>query len=348
MCVALSCFPPPSVCAKDISSGRRGREGVRLDFASEVPVPESTSPLKRGGEAAQGGSPSKHGPGRGDGDGRQVTLDMQQLAALLEETGQKIMKAQHDHVEARMGALEELTGKRLASAETRIGTVEHKVESMEEKLDALAKKLEATQTTGPGSDHQDRRFTLVYGGWPRDSRRDDILHQLQKALDRLGVWDMVDYPPFTTGPRRSTALSVFAPRGDESAYQVKKRMHSIIRAVTENEVTLPGGRRLFATYAKSKGERAIGAHAAWVKRAVLQVCPGEGQRLDMEYQTGGVWTGSSFVASAKQPCPAGAPDNEVVWDDHKEGKYWVQAGALARELGITMEEIKRGLEEAKR
>eukprot|EP00439_Symbiodinium_sp_Y106_P036413 s4513_g4.t1 len=124
-------------------------------------------------------------------------------------------------------------------------------------------------------------------------------------------------------------------------------MHIIVRSLAENEVTLVGGRRLFATYAKTRAEREISAHAAWVKRAILQVAPGEARRLDLEYQTGGVWTGNSFVASAKQPHPPGILDSELVWDDHREGKNWVHVGGLARELGISVHEIKKGLDEAK-
>eukprot|EP00439_Symbiodinium_sp_Y106_P022102 s6340_g2.t1 len=197
------------------------------------------------GEAAERERPPKRTAGQEAESSRQVTLDMAQLANLLEQTGQKIMKAQHDHLEARMGALEELTGKRLASAETRIGTVEGKVDSMETKLDELAKKLErltgkrlasaetrigtvegkvdsmetkldelakklerqgSGQARGEGRS-EERKLTLVYGGWARDTKRDDILMQLQKGLDR----------------------------GDETEYQVKKRMHAVVRAVADAE-----------------------------------------------------------------------------------------------------------------
>ena len=172
--------------------------------------------------------------------------------------------------------------------------------------------------------------------------------QLQKGLDRLGVWDHLDYPPFTTGPRRSTALSVFVPRGDETEYQVKKRMHAVVRAVADAEVVLGSGKRMFATYAKTKAERDIAGHASWVKRAVAGINPQSVRELDVEYRTGGVWMGSSFVASATNPHPPGVADQDLLWDDHRMGKAWVHVGGLARELGVSCEALGKCPEEARR
>ena len=162
---------------------------------------------------------------------------------------------------------------------------------------------------------------------------------------KLGVWDLVDSEPFTTGPRRSTALSTFSPRTGESTYEVRRRMHDIIRAVSDNNVVLAGGKKLFATYAKSKPERDIASHSAWVKRAVAALVPGEVQRLDMEYSTGGVWIGPSFVTSAKQPLPPGVASSDVLWDETKGGKHWVHVDGLARELGVSSQALRQGLED---
>ncbi|CAE7394886.1 NLRC3 [Symbiodinium necroappetens] len=315
--------------------GERRRQGVHLDLAAETPLPESegNSPVKRGADPGQGSSKRVATQSGGDAPKQgQVLVDMGDLAKLLEETGNKIMQAQREHLEARMGALEDLTGKRMASAETRLGTVESKVDALESKLDELNKKLEQGDRRGGDSE---RRLTLIYGGWPRDSRRQDILKQLQRALEKLQVWNLLDSEPFTTGPRRSTALSTFTPRAGEGTYETRRRMHDIIRAVSDNSVLLPGGKKLFATYAKSKPERDIASHAAWVKRAVAAIAPSEVQRLDMEYSTGGVWIGPSFVGSAKQPLPPGVAAADVLWDETKGGKHWIHVDGLARELGVS-------------
>ena len=203
------------MASRGLAAGGRAKERPRVDVgATDVPVPdESVSPSKR--LEAERERPPKRAAGHETESARQVTLDMAQLANLLEQTGQKIMKAQHDHLEARMGALEELTGKRLASAETRIGTVEGKVDSMETKLDELAKKLErqgSGQARGDGRS-EERKLTLVYGGWARDTKRDDILMQLQKGLDRLGVWDHLDSPSFHHGAEEEHGIECLCPEG---------------------------------------------------------------------------------------------------------------------------------------
>ena len=161
------------------------RAGMRLDVAAETPVPESTSasPTKRGQHENE--SPTKRAAvsERPSHSSQAVMVDMSQLAALLEETGNKIMKAQHEHLEARMGALEELTGARMASAETRLGSVEGKVDSLESKLEELTKKIE--QGGGATMADGDRKLTLVYGGWARDSRR---LTYSSSSSARLRSW----------------------------------------------------------------------------------------------------------------------------------------------------------------
>ncbi|CAE7292934.1 pol [Symbiodinium necroappetens] len=237
-----------------------------------------------------------------------------------------------------MGALEELTGARLGSAEGRIGAVETKVESLENKIEELSKRLEAG--SGASGSEGERKLTLVYGGWPRDSRRADILQQLRRGLEGLQVWEMVDSEPFTTGPRRTTALSVFKARPGESHYDVRQRMHGIIRSLADNEILLPGEKKLFATFAKSRAERDIAGHAALVKRTIHGLAPQAAHKLDIEYASGGVWAGQSFVASARQPPPPGVAPGSLVWDENKGGKWWIHVAGLARELGLSEAAIK--------
>ena len=124
-------------------------------------------------------------------------------------------------------------------------------------------------------------------------------------------------------------------------------MHGIIRALADNEVVLGGGKRLFATFAKSKAERDVASHAAWLKRAITSIAPQAVPRLDLEYSTGGVWAGACFAASAKQPPPPGLRADDLLWDDTKGGKYWIHVEGLARELGLSAAAIRQGLEEAR-
>ncbi|CAE7250267.1 pol, partial [Symbiodinium sp. CCMP2456] len=254
-----------------------------------------------------------------------VAVDMGELQRLLHEQGEKIMKAQHEHLEARMGALEELTGKRMTAAEGRLGGVEGKVEALEQKLEDLVKKIDsgaAASRQGPAE--TDRCLTLVYGGWQRDTRRGELLNGLNKCLRELELDALVDYPPFCTGPRRSTALSVFKVRDGESEYQVKRRMHHIIIALRENEVRLPGGKRMYAMYSKSKEEREIAS--------MLRGSNGRSGKLPRSPWT--CWTWST----PRVECGV-VDDEDVMWG---LGSAWVLPGQLARELGISVGALKGG------
>ena len=167
----------------EMAERRRGG-GLHLDLAAETPVPgsEGNSPTKRGAEPGQG-SAKRAATQSGEGPPQQVLLDMTQLAKMLEETGNKIMQAQHEHLDARMGALEELTGKRLNAAEGRLGSVEGKVDVLEAKLDELSKKLEQGERRG---NEGDRRLTLVYGGWQRVAARQSSTGHLKAAAEGFG------------------------------------------------------------------------------------------------------------------------------------------------------------------
>ena len=73
-------------------------------------------------------------------------------------------------------------------------------------------------------------------------------------------------------------------------------MHEVIRGIAENNVWLTGGKKLFAMWSKTKGEREVASHASWVKRSVLRVAPDCVETLDLEYTSRSAWMGSSFVA----------------------------------------------------
>ena len=106
--------------------------------------------------------------------------------------------------------------------------------SAEGVIDALSKRVVAleairgTSTKAPSD--AGPRMTLVFGGWPRESRRQSILQDLRRALKETQTETFLDDDPFTTGPRRSIALANFYPRTGEENSLLKRRMHNVISA----------------------------------------------------------------------------------------------------------------------
>ena len=219
-------------------------------------------------------------------------------------------------------------------------------------MEDFMKRAESGDGRAAGArDEMDRKKTLVFGGWPMDTKRAHILGQLGQALKERDLLTSLDNEPFCTGPRRSTALAVFARRQGESEHDVRQRMHSIIKCVSDNQVRVTGGRRLFATWSKTKMERAIASHAAWVKRVVVQLDERQVPNLDLEYATGTAWMGDHMVASATRPLPPGTAPHHIVYNEEaqKVGKGpWVHVQHLASELGKDPEMVKQMLDQESR
>ena len=167
----------------------------------------------------------------------------------------RIRKAQEDNLHGILSLFEKLTNERIDAVHEKAEAADR----LKTKLTNCRNSWHGCYPEGriPKGGEPDRRFTLVFGGWARDTRKQVILQQLGAALDQLGFRELLN-PPFCTGPRRSTALAVFSARGGESEYATRRRMHSIIMGLAGNEVTIPvSGRKMLATYSKSKTARTI-------------------------------------------------------------------------------------------
>ena len=92
-------------------------------------------------------------------------------------------------------------------------------------------------------------------------------------------------------------------------------MHGIILELSQNQVVVPNGRNMFATYSKSRSERAIAGHAGWIKRAVSKIGQEALSLLDIEYNTGTVWMGTSTIASATRPSEAGTNEEHLLREE---------------------------------
>ncbi|CAE7907718.1 unnamed protein product, partial [Symbiodinium microadriaticum] len=314
------------------------------DLESHKDMSDNEGSPKRGHEDGLLG-PSKRRGGRGAPSApellAQPVLDLGHMELLLQTHSDRIMKAQKENLDGMMALLEERTSTRIDQVDQKTDAVNARVQSLEGQL---AQALRGDRPRG-GPD-VDRRLTLLFGGWERDTRKPVILQQLSEALDQLDLKGHLDGEPFCTGPRRSTALAVFRVRDNESEHLTRKRMHEVILGLASSKVPIPPtGRRMFATYSKSKAERAVSNHAGWIKRAVLGLGQGVADLLDVEYNTGTCWMGQSLVGSATRPTQPGCDEKGLLREEVEGHKVWVDIGAIARESKVDKKVVERALEE---
>ena len=153
--------------------------------------------------------------------------------------------------------------------------------------------------------------------------------------------------PFTTGARRSMALSAFKQRPGESFADMRARMHQVVLAFsTGGQLTKAGG-KAWCSYSKTRAERAKGAHAGWIKRVVGHLKPEMISTLDVEWSSGSVWQ-DSLWGSSDLPVPPGTDMRGVLVRDDLEAKPWVSAKLMAADLKLRERDVRACLEELQR
>ena len=187
-------------------------------------------------------------------------------------------------------------------------------------------------------------MTLVFGGWPRESRRQTILQDLQKAIRETDTESLMDDDPFTTGARTSIALANFWPRSGEESTLLKRRLHNIISAFNKTAPKNSSGNRIWTSFSKTQQERKKGAHANWIKRLLKHLNVDEAHAaVDVEHSTGSAWLGATKVAGS------GHVDKDDLYVDDKDGdRLWLHVGGIARELGTATAEVDRAVQETRR
>ncbi|CAE7281359.1 R1A1-element\ORF2 [Symbiodinium sp. CCMP2592] len=299
----------------------RGKKRDEPMPAEDVSVPSSS-----GDEGDR--SPKRTGPAP------DAPVTLRALRSILAEQTKQLTDLQAGAVDKAVHRLEK-------TLETRLAEVDSRAEQMDARVGALEKQIEELLQQGAGmpkfqglggDDGARRARTLVYGGWPRESRRKVILQELQEHLDTLGVASLVDHEPFTTGARRSMALSGFQQRAGESFQDMRSRMHKIVLAFSSGNITNKQGGRIWCSYSKSKAEREKGSHAGWVKRASASLLDITEVNLDIEWQTGSVWCEDALVASSDLPVPPGTDMRGVIVREDQDAKPWVSFKLLAAGL----------------
>lgn len=189
-------------------------------------------------------------------------VTLQELRNSLAEQTKQLVEIQADSVNKAVQRLEKSFDERFELVDTKASRMEERVEALEKQIEEMLRQGAMTPKFQglAGDDSARRARTLVYGGWPRETRKKVILEDLQGFVKTLGVQDLLDHEPFTTGARRSMALSGFQQRAGESFQDMRSRMHKIVLAFSGGGIQNKQGGRIWCSYSKSRAEREKGSH----------------------------------------------------------------------------------------
>ena len=81
------------------------------------------------------------------------------------------------------------------------------------------------------------RYTLIFGGWQKDTSRKSIVQQVHDGLKELQVASL-------TGPRKRMSLMTFRVRQYEDYQGMRDRMAQVVGAVNRKQVVVSGGGRM--------------------------------------------------------------------------------------------------------
>ena len=268
---------------------------------------------------------------------------LQRRTGKAPETQSAIVHNQREILRDELRRIEEKNEGRFSKIGQTLQDHERKFEDIAKSIHDLQQRLpvdgDATSTAASTmSKHQDERLTVVVGGWPRDTKRQQILSKLSKLVQDLELADSLDRDPFVTGARRSFALIPFHQRWHERRDDCRDRMYTVINRIMQAKVTLPSqDRPLWAAVSKTPMERAKAQHCNLVRNLVKFFSPNKVQDLECEYGRGVVWLGDHQLSDATVACTV--TDAKLWHDTSKDNKPWINIGAVSLELQADPEEI---------
>ena len=120
------------------------------------------------------------------GEDNAITVEL--LQKLLADTQRAILQNQREVLRDELQLLEQNNNQRFEKVHQALQAHDDKFEAMERTIQTMQAKLDGeVSSTAASSDPQrdkDRR-TVIVGGWPRDTRRQDILNSMKKVIDTL-------------------------------------------------------------------------------------------------------------------------------------------------------------------
>ena len=326
-------------------------------LADSAPLPdEDMDALRPGKRGSDGGAPSPQ---------RQrpapLAVDVETLRGLLAEQSaqllEKVMKGQREQVENMATELrtEMQAGHATISQEVRaqgqqLKELQGDHRQVLQRLEKLEREGSTSASTVAEPDLEKHKYTLIFGGWPRDTARRTVVDELHQALRDLNLAGFTDFPGFTTGPRRAVALMQFKIRHHEQYQGMRERMASIIGGITRGVVQLKKGGKLWCSYSKTKQERDRGSHAALVRRVVRQVAAHQEGDLEAEYGSGSTWWGEFKFSSAVEAAPVRSDNTIMEFDALQHGAAcpWIDVGAMSKCFQVPDKLIRDAVGEQRR
>ncbi|CAE7216041.1 unnamed protein product [Symbiodinium sp. CCMP2592] len=229
--------------------------------------------------------------------------------------------------------------------EAKVDTQQSQYNELMQQVREMGDRVHMLESRGgnEGGRGVDRRLTLIFGGWPAQTRRGTILGQLEQAIQALGLAAEFDQAPFTTGPRRSVAMANFVSRAHEKDGDVRVRMMKVLQTTNNAKVELQGGvKSLWCSFSRSPLERGRAAVAAVVKKAVMRHASHRAADLDVEYSSGSTWIREDQLSGMGQP-----PDQirRAKTLETKAGAAWLDVHTLAKWLETDRSVVEALIEE---
>ena len=196
-----------------------GRE--RMQQPGELPVPESEDdelietgrlrPVTVDDRRMQKGVHDPRSPKkpRNEPSEGTVAINMEALRGLFAEQAAAIGETQRVAIGEAVSSLrsnfegyrDEIRREVQQHAE-KVSDVQAQMRKLVERVDKLERGAAENAAGGTGTGDDKHLYTLVYGGWPRESARKDILSNLDETLHKLELRALTDTAAFTTGPRK--------------------------------------------------------------------------------------------------------------------------------------------------
>ena len=346
-------------------ASKSGQKPIVLDAPSEITKTEEDEQrahragVKRA-PPVEADSPSKQRAGS-------VSVDIETLRSLLAEQSavllDKVMEGQRQQMQQLAGDLRAEIHQSESAVKEELQAHAQDIGGIKKEQTELAMRLQKLETQGvPGStasvstameaSNPDRhKFTLIFGGWQRDTPRKLITDQAHKALQEVGVARFTDFPCFCTGPRRSLTLLQFKVRSPHEDFAgMRERMGKVMTAVNQSTVILRGGKKMWCGFSKPRHERDRGAHGALLRRTVRLLSPAQEEDLEVEYATGSGWIREYKLSSAIME-PEEPGDHEFMrFDPVMPGASlpWFDITALSECLQAEPAAVRKAIEDSTR